>query len=79
MSKFGKFNKITVVFTGVRDKELQDLIESNGGKVSSSISKNTDIVIHAENPDTTNAKYEKAKELNIKLMSLSQFKKTYLN
>lgn len=79
LSKFGKFNKITVVFTGVRDKELQDLIESNGGKVSSSISKNTDIVIHAENPDTTNAKYEKAKELNIKLMSLSQFKKTYLN
>ena len=77
-NKFSKFNKMTVVFTGIRDKELQELIESNGGKVSSSVSKNTDIVIHAENPDTTNAKYEKAKELNIKLMSLSQFKKTYL-
>lgn len=78
LNKFSKFNKLTVVFTGVRDKELHELIESNGGKVSSSVSKNTDIVIHAENPDTTNAKYEKALELNIKLMSLRQFKKTYL-
>jgi NAD-dependent DNA ligase len=78
LDKFNKFNKLTVVFTGIRDKELQELIENNGGKVSSSVSKNTDIVIHAEDPDTENSKYKKAKELNIKLMSLSQFKKTYL-
>ncbi len=73
-----KFNNLTVVFTGVRDKDLQELIENNGGKVSSSVSKKTNIVIHAEVPDTTNSKYEKAKELKIKLMTLSQFKKEYL-
>lgn len=73
-----KFKNLTIVFTGVRDKELQDLIENSGGKVSSAVSKKTDVVIHAETPDTTNAKYEKAKELKVKLLSLSQFKKEYL-
>lgn len=72
-----KFNNLIVVFTGIRDIQLQDLIENNGGKVSSSVSNNTDIVIHSEKPDITNAKYKKAKELNIKLLSLSQFKKIY--
>lgn len=73
-----KFKDLTVVFTGVRDKELQELIENSGGKVSTSVSKKTNVVIHAETPDTTNAKYEKAKELKVKLLSLSQFKKEYL-
>jgi NAD-dependent DNA ligase len=54
----------TVVFTGVRDKDLELYIENSGGKVSSSVSKNTNIVIHSDNPDTSNSKYEKAKELN---------------
>jgi NAD-dependent DNA ligase len=76
-NKYLKFNNLTVVFTGIRDKELHELIENNGGKVSSSVSKNTNIVIHSDVPDTTNSKYKKALELNIKLMSLSQFKKNY--
>jgi len=67
----------TVVFTGVRDKDLELYIENSGGKVSSSVSKNTNIVIHSDNPDTSNSKYEKAKELKIKLISITDFKKEF--
>jgi DNA ligase (NAD+) len=66
-----------IVFTGVRDKDLEVYIENSGGKVSSSVSKNTDIVIHSDNPDTSNSKYEKAKELKIKLMAITDFKKEF--
>lgn len=37
-------NKI-VVFTGFRDKDLEEKIEKQGGKVSSSVSKNTDYLV----------------------------------
>jgi NAD-dependent DNA ligase len=67
----------TVVFTGVRDKDLELYIENSGGKVSTSVSKNTNIVIHSDNPDTSNSKYEKAKELKIKLISITDFKKEF--
>lgn len=73
-----KLKDKTIVFTGVRDKELENLIEKSGGKVSSSVSKNTNIVVHSDNPDTTNNKYVKATELKIKLISISQFKKEYI-
>jgi NAD-dependent DNA ligase len=73
-----KFKDKTIVFTGVRDKDLETLIENSGGKVSSSVSKNTNIVVHSDNPDTTNNKYVKATELKIKLISISQFKKEYI-
>lgn len=66
-----------IVFTGVRDKDLELYIENSGGKISSSVSKNTDIVIHSDNPDTSNSKYEKAKELKIKLISITDFKKEF--
>ena len=72
-----KLKDKTVVFTGVRDKDLELYIENSGGKVSSSVSKNTDIVIHSDNPDTSNSKYEKAKELKIKLISITDFKKEF--
>jgi NAD-dependent DNA ligase len=73
-----KFKDKTIVFTGVRDKELETLIENSGGKVSTSVSKNTNIVVHSDNPDTTNNKYVKALELKIKLIPISQFKKEYI-
>ena len=67
----------TIVFTGTRDKTLEIFIENSGGKVSTSVSKKTSIVVHSDNPDSSNAKYVKAKELNVKLMSISEFKKKY--
>jgi NAD-dependent DNA ligase len=56
------------VFSGFRNKAWKDLIESNGGKVTDSVSKNTDILIVKDKSETSN-KIEKAKELNITILS----------
>lgn len=71
--------KKTVVFTGIRDKSLEKYITDNSGKVTTSVSKNTDILVTAEN-DKSSLKYLKAKELissKVKLVNiytLSEFR-----
>ena len=64
-----------IVFTGIRDDELQKQIEDQGGKVTGSVSKNTTILITSDNPDTGTEKYKKAKSLGIKIYTISEFKK----
>lgn len=73
------FQGKTVVFTGFRSNETEEYIESCGGKVSSSVSKNTFMVVHADIDDIeNNSKYKKAEELGIKLMGRKKFEDTYL-
>lgn len=64
------------VFTGelasFTRKEAEDLVRSLGGEASSSVSKNTDFVVVGENPGS---KYDKAKELGIKIINEEEFKK----
>ncbi len=58
-----------IVLTGSMRKprgEIQGILEKMGAKVSSSVSKKTDIVIYGEDPGS---KYEKAKALGVTLMS----------
>jgi len=69
-----KFKDMNVVFTGIRDKKLEELIEANGGKVSGSVSKNTTLVIYGEKAGDKKIKAEK---LGIPLMTLDQFKANY--
>lgn len=69
-----KFKDDTIVFTGIRDDELQKQIENLGGKVTSSVSKNTTILITSDNPDTGTEKYKKAKNLGLKIYTISEFK-----
>lgn len=52
--------------------EIQALIEQNGGKWSTSVTKQTDAVIVGDNPGS---KYNKAKELNIPIWSEEDFEK----
>ncbi len=65
-----------IVVTGTLNKytrdEIQALIEQNGGKWSTSVTKNTDAVVVGENPGS---KYDKAKELNIPIWSEEDFEK----
>lgn len=54
------FGGKTVVFTGVRNARLESLIKSVGGKVTTSVSKNTDILVANER----RGKYEAAVKIN---------------
>lgn len=68
---FIKGNKFC--FTGFRDKDLQDFVELNGGNVVSTVSKSTNYII-AKDINENSSKIEKGNELNIKIISLSEFK-----
>ena len=67
----GPFTNKTVVFTGFRDKDLQGKIELQGGKISASISKNTDYVIVKDKTvlESPTDKINKAIELDIKILT----------
>ncbi len=66
---------LTFVITGTLPKprkEIEDLIESLGGHVSSSVSKSTDYLIAGEEPGS---KLEKARTLGVKIISYEEFLK----
>ena len=70
------FANKTVVLTGKLEKftrrEAKDFIESNGGKVTTSVSKNTDLVIAGE---AAGSKYEQAQTLNIPIWDEAQLER----
>ncbi|HMB65906.1 MAG TPA: NAD-dependent DNA ligase LigA, partial [Patescibacteria group bacterium] len=70
-----KLTGLTFVLTGflpgLTREEAKDKITQLGGKVTSSISKNTDYLVAGEEPGS---KYEKAKELGVKVIGESEFK-----
>jgi len=73
----GEFSGKTVVMTGFRDKSLQDKIESQGGKIGSSVSKNTDILIVKDQSviDDPTEKVSKAVDLGIKIITKEKAEK----
>jgi len=68
---------LVVVFTGVRDKDLEATIEARGGKVGSSVSSKTKVVV-AKDPSEDSSKLKSARELKIPIVDLDTFRKTYL-
>ena len=68
---------LIVVFTGIRVKELEELVESHGGKVGSSVSSKTKVVV-AKDPNEESSKIKIAKELGIPVLTVDEFKKKYL-
>ena len=61
---------VTGTLTKYTREEIQNLIEQNGGKWSTSVTKNTDAVIVGDNPGS---KYDKAKELNVPIWTEEYF------
>ena len=55
-----KLKDIKIVFSGFRDKELEESIENQGGKVVSTISSNTNYLI-VKDKNETSSKITKAK------------------
>ncbi len=68
------FKDKKIVFTGFRSSELEKFVENNGGSITSSVSKNTYLVVYT---DTESSKYKKAVDLKIPIMTLSEFKNKY--
>ena len=72
--KLSKFQGKTIVFTGFRDKNIEEQLEKNGSKITNSISKNTDLLVVSNINDMSN-KIIKAKELKIEIISKDEFYK----
>lgn len=70
------FHDVVFVFTGFRNKALEDAILERGGKVNQSISKNVHVVITKED-DSSSSKVAKAQELGLEIVSLDAFVKAY--
>jgi len=66
-----------VVFTGVRSKDAEAFIEANGGKVASGVSKKTTLLI-AKDPNGSSNSIVKAREFDVKIISLDDFVKKYM-
>jgi len=70
------FSGKTFVLTGALQNYSRDeaaaLIKERGGKVTGSVSKNTDYVLVGDEPGS---KYDKAKQLGVKILSEDQFQK----
>ena len=72
-----RFDNLKIVFSGFRNKEWETIIEDEGGKVVTTVSSNTDILVAKEEDIKTaeNSKIKKALQLKITILTLEQFKK----
>lgn len=68
----GKQFVLTGTLSGFKREQAKELIERLGGRVVSTVSKNTDYVIAGAEPGS---KYDKAKELDIKILNEAEFKR----
>lgn len=76
IKKSSRFKDQQIVFTGFRNKEWEKIIESEGGKLSTSVSGKTTLLVYNDG-DTNSAKYKNAVSLGIKKISKSEFEELY--
>ena len=67
MVVIGMLMNKNITFTGIRDKNLEVVIEANGGKVFSTVSSKVDLLI-AKDINANSASIIKAKQLNIDIV-----------
>ena len=67
----------TVVFTGFRDDNLEKMIKKFGGKIGSSVSKNTFVVVTKDKDDKT-GKVLQAEKAGVNVMEPNEFKMVYM-
>ena len=67
----------TVVFTGFRDVNLEKMVKKLGGKIGSSVSKNTFVVVTKDKDDKT-GKVLQAEKVGVNIMEPNEFKEAYM-
>ena len=67
---------VSVCFTGVRDKDMEEKIQNNGGKILSGVSKNVTHLI-LDDINSTSSKASKARELGIILLTIEKAKELW--
>ena len=75
-----KFINQNILFSGFRNKDWEKIISDNGGKVASSISSKTTLLVSTQEDidKGTNAKIKKAQELNIQIITNDQFEQEFI-
>ena len=68
---------MTVVFSGFRDKNMEERIKARGGRVTSAVSGNTTFLI-LKNINDRKGKAEEAEKKGVRLISRDQFESDYL-
>ena len=74
--KGNKFAGMVVVFTGVRNADIEREITSGGGIVGSTISGKTTLLV-AKDPTENSSKLQKARDLSIQIIGYTDFVKQY--
>lgn len=79
VEKLGElFKDKSICMTGTRDKQIIEFIEKNGGKISSSVSSKTYLLIHADDADKSSNKFQNAIKYKTEMLSVTEFKKKYM-
>lgn len=68
-----KFEGMKIVLSGFRDKTIEDMIIHEGGQLSTTVSKNTDILIIKDKSVSETSKVIKATELGVAIYTLDEF------
>ena len=74
--KNNKFANMVIVFTGIRNADMEKEIVDGGGSIGSSISGKTSIVV-AKDVNESSSKLNTAREKGIPIMSINEFGKKY--
>ena len=72
-----KFKDQVIVFTGFDNKEWKDIVEDGNGKIGSSVSKKTTLLVMKQK-GSGSGKEVKAESLGIKIIEASEFESTVL-
>lgn len=72
-----KFEGLVLGFTGIRDKELMQYINDNGGIAQDSVTSKTTVLV-AKDPNGSSAKLDKAREKGIEIISLEEARSRYM-
>lgn len=74
VKKDGKYKDMKIVVSGFRDKDIISYIENEGGILTNTVSKNTDLLVIKDKSVMDTSKVVKAKELGVKIITKDKVK-----